>query len=103
MIQPEFIRKALRAGKHVLAEKPIAKDVKTAKELVDWYRAEIDTSKVNWSVAENFRFYDSLIAGSEVSRFRNEGIALSITNVCDAGNWQTREDARFSIKGQRDG
>jgi len=66
LIQPEFIRKALKAGKHVLAEKPIAGDVKTAKELVDWYRAEIDTSKVNWSIAENFRFFDSLITGSEV-------------------------------------
>jgi len=77
LIQPEFIRKALKAGKHVLAEKPIAGDVKTAKELVDWYRGEIDTSKVNWSVAENFRFFDSLITGSEVRTTVLEGGKLA--------------------------
>ncbi|KAK6841479.1 hypothetical protein PG987_002339 [Apiospora arundinis] len=32
--QPAYIEKALAAGKHVLAEKPIAKDVETAKQLI---------------------------------------------------------------------
>ncbi|KAI9694072.1 MAG: hypothetical protein M1822_003343 [Bathelium mastoideum] len=67
--QPSYIREALQAGKHVLAEKPIAKDVATATELLDWYRQNIDTSKVTWCVAENYRFFDSIaFAGEQVKK-----------------------------------
>ncbi|KAL9089413.1 MAG: hypothetical protein Q9165_005734 [Trypethelium subeluteriae] len=61
LMQPEFIKNALKAGKHVLAEKPIAKDVATAAELLEWYRKSINTSKVTFCVAENYRFFDSVI------------------------------------------
>jgi predicted dehydrogenase len=40
----------------VLSEKPIAKDLATARELLDWYHKNIDTTKVIWAVAENFRY-----------------------------------------------
>lgn len=56
--QPEYIRKALQAGKHVLSEKPIAENLKDAQELIQWYRANID-QKITWSVAENFRYLNS--------------------------------------------
>ena len=57
--QPEYIRLALTAGKHVLSEKPIAENVKDAQELINWYYANIDSKKVTWSVAENFRYLAS--------------------------------------------
>ena len=57
--QPDYIRKALLAGKHVLSEKPVADDMKDAKELLKWYRSEIDTKKVTWGVAENSRYLAS--------------------------------------------
>lgn len=56
--QPAYIKEALAAGKHVLSEKPIAKDLNTAQDLLAWYndKANIDKSKTLWGVAENFRF-----------------------------------------------
>ncbi|EKG16499.1 Oxidoreductase [Macrophomina phaseolina MS6] len=57
--QPTYIKAALSAGKHVLSEKPIAKDVASARELLAWYEQNIDKSKATWGVAENFRFFES--------------------------------------------
>jgi predicted dehydrogenase len=57
--QPEVIRKALTAGKHVLSEKPIAKDVKTARDLVDFYNGL--ATKPLWGVAENFRYMEPFV------------------------------------------
>ncbi|EPQ50814.1 NAD P-binding protein [Gloeophyllum trabeum ATCC 11539] len=52
--QPGIIRQALKAGKHVLSEKPIAPDVKTAKELIVEYEREYKPKNLVWRVAENF-------------------------------------------------
>ncbi|KAM0801963.1 glucose-fructose oxidoreductase [Usnea florida] len=57
--QPEYIRLALSAGKHVLSEKPIAENVKDAQDLLQWYHANVDANEVTWSVAENFRYLAS--------------------------------------------
>lgn len=57
MSQPEYIRKALLAGKHVLSEKPIGPTVKDAKDLIKWYRATVKP-EITWAVAENFRYLD---------------------------------------------
>jgi hypothetical protein len=54
--QPEIVEKALRAGKHVLSEKPIGPDVASAKKLVEMYESEFKNKGQNleWRVAENF-------------------------------------------------
>jgi predicted dehydrogenase len=48
----------------VLAEKPIAKDVATAKNLIEWTQNPSNT-KARYSVAENFRFLESFTYGAE--------------------------------------
>ncbi|KXL42905.1 hypothetical protein M433DRAFT_136154 [Acidomyces richmondensis BFW] len=68
LVQPTFIKQALAAGKHVLAEKPLAKDVSTGKELVDWYHANIDTNKVTLGIAEQFRYYKAFIYAGDKAR-----------------------------------
>ncbi|GAB7347151.1 hypothetical protein MBLNU459_g3270t1 [Dothideomycetes sp. NU459] len=66
--QPAFVKQALLAGKHVLSEKPIAKDMATAHELLAWYRSGVvEESGATWSVAENFRF---------LARFRHGAAAV---------------------------
>ncbi|RMZ71145.1 dehydrogenases and related s [Pyrenophora seminiperda CCB06] len=64
LAQPDYIKKALATGKHVFAEKPIAKDVAAAQELLSWTQNASNTSAI-YSVAENFRFIDSYVWGSE--------------------------------------
>lgn len=65
LVQPDFIKRALLAGKHVLSEKPIAKDIATARELLQWYQANIDANKVFWAVGENFRYMSKYIYAAE--------------------------------------
>jgi len=63
--QPEYIKLALAAGKHVLSEKPIAENVKDADELVKWYRSKIEPRGVTWAVAENFRYQNRYAYAAE--------------------------------------
>ena len=67
--QPEYIETALAAGKHVLSEKPIAGDIKTAERLIRFYRGGKAKGGATWGVAENFRFLESFEFGAkEVQR-----------------------------------
>ena len=51
----------------MLSEKPIAKDVATAQQLLSFYSSHIRTDRVSWSVAENYRFVEQhLYAASQI-------------------------------------
>lgn len=63
--QPEYIEAALAAGKHVLAEKPIAADVAAGKKLLDYYKKVSSEKSVTLAIAENYRFYPSLTYARE--------------------------------------
>jgi predicted dehydrogenase len=88
LVQPEFIKKALLAGKHVLSEKPIAKDVATAQELLKWCKSNIDTRKVFWAVAENFRYMKKfLFAAEQVQKLgKVQNFRVNVHSLMDKGN-----------------
>jgi predicted dehydrogenase len=63
LTQPAVILEALSAGKHVLSEKPVAKNIVTAKGLIDRHAAQHNA--LIWGVAENFRFFEPIVVGAE--------------------------------------
>ncbi len=62
-ILPEAIEKSLRAGKHVVSEKPITPDVITGRRLIQY--AQSYPQQV-WMVAENYRYEDAFHRAGEV-------------------------------------
>lgn len=55
-VQADFVAAALRAGKHVISEKPIATDSATARDLIDLHRL---TPGQVWMVGENWRYEEA--------------------------------------------
>jgi len=51
--QPEIVIRCLEAGKHVLSEKPIGKDIQTARKLVEEYEKRFAPKGLIWRVAES--------------------------------------------------
>lgn len=66
-LQPQAIRTALAAGKHVISEKPVADTVENARALIADY-AKLSSPPL-WGVAENYRYQKSLhVAEEEVKK-----------------------------------
>lgn len=63
--QPKFIEQAIRAGKHVLAEKPISPNVDSAKRLMELVSTQ---PNVTLSIAENYRFIPKFIYAAEQAK-----------------------------------
>ena len=68
-VQPTIVLRLLKAGKHVLSEKPIAPTVAIAKQLINEYQTLISSStrsSVIWSVAENYRYKPAIQKVAEI-------------------------------------
>lgn len=88
LAQPDVIRAALKSGKHVLSEKPIAKDSTVAQQLINEYEPYRNKGLV-WSVAENFRFIDPITHGvQQLKRLGGEvtGFQISVHDYIKDGN-----------------
>ncbi|KAI1826064.1 hypothetical protein F4861DRAFT_132368 [Xylaria intraflava] len=88
MDQPSYIEKALAAGKHVLAEKPIAKDIDTAVKLIEYYKKVSIETKATLAIAENFRYLKGWAFGAEEIKKlgRVTGIAVRINSMVKSDN-----------------
>lgn len=85
--QPRFIEAALRAGKHVLAEKPVGPDLEGARRLIAAYREVSGGGKVFWSVAEQYRFLPKFVWAAEKARGlgRVIGFNFKVVQLCEQG------------------
>ena len=81
LTQPEYIWSALSAGKHVLSEKPIAKDAFTGEQLIRWYTESGACEGAKWAVGENIRYVNKYgFVADEVRRLG--GARPFRVNVC---------------------
>ncbi|KAI1423680.1 hypothetical protein F5Y12DRAFT_716073 [Xylaria sp. FL1777] len=98
--QPSYIEKALAAGKHVLAEKPIAKDLDTAIKLIEYYKKVSIETKATLAIAENFRFIESWnYAAEEIKKLgRLTGFVVRLNSMMQMENryyktpWRTKPE-----------
>lgn len=84
LIQPAMALKALAAGKHVLMEKPLAKDVEESEALIAEYEVKYKSKGLILSVAEQFR-YD---AGHEKARQIVSSGVIGELSTAHARIWQ---------------
>ncbi|KAE8550243.1 hypothetical protein EYB25_006464 [Talaromyces marneffei] len=87
-VQPDIIRAAWKAGKHVLSEKPVAKDSTGARQLIADYEPYKAKGQV-WAVAENFRFIDPITYGTaQLERLGGAvtGFHVSVHDMVKDGN-----------------
>ncbi|KAG8926210.1 hypothetical protein FRC02_009060 [Tulasnella sp. 418] len=100
--QPNIILRSLKAGKHVLSEKPVGKDVKNGVDLINTYEKEYKPKGLVWRVAENFECEPGIVATAEAIRSGKIGdvafFKLSAVNFMDKSSkwyqtsWRTVPD-----------
>lgn len=104
----QISRAALAAGKHVLAEKPLAASVAEALEVLENYRLICPTVPM-YCIAENFRFEDAFLRVKDIVRSETfgciVGLELSVHSVMPenskyARGWRIKVDDPGYVGGQ---
>lgn len=66
--QPDIVIKALKAGKHVVSEKPVAADVASGLTLIKTYLSDYRPKGLIWRVAENYEVEPAFLAMGQAIR-----------------------------------
>ena len=90
-VQPEMVEAALRAGKHVISEKPVAPDVASGRQLIKTAAQLTKASGRIWMVAENWRYEQAYRAAGEVLQRGDLGKPIQFS-------WVTNENVNASVK-----
>ena len=72
-IMPEIVENAIRAGKHVISEKPVAPTVARGQQLLALPRQGV------WMVAENWRYERAIQQAAEIVRRGDIGSPMFVT------------------------
>lgn len=78
-VQPEVVRRALAAGKHVLSEKPIAPTVEEGRALLEEYRTRFAPQGLHWMVGENLRYDNAYLAAREIVAAGTIGMPVTVS------------------------
>ncbi|XP_024533883.1 uncharacterized protein YMR315W [Selaginella moellendorffii] len=77
-VQGEFVMQALKAGKHVIQEKPIAPSTQQAQSLTSFYES-LGTMRPVWAIAENYRFERALVEAHKLVKDIGHMVAVEVT------------------------
>ena len=64
--QPDIIRKAWEAGKNVISEKPVAKDIESAKELIQTWETSYKPKGIHWIIAEQYPYEPAFVEARKI-------------------------------------
>jgi len=78
-VQPAIVEQALKAGKHVISEKPIAPDVAAGRQLIQTAHDLTAQSGKVWMIAENFRYEPAFQTAGEMIRHGDIGKPIQFT------------------------
>ncbi len=83
-VQPAVIEAALKAGKHVISEKPIAPDVATGQQLLQAAAKLTHESGRVWMIAENYRYEEAYRVAGQIIRRGDIGKPIQFSWVTSA-------------------
>lgn len=76
-VQPEAVKKAMTAGKHVLSEKPLAAHSNKANDQLQHFRRL--QNPLIWMVAENFRYLEVLTyARTQITELQGDIVSFHV-------------------------
>lgn len=97
LVQPDVVRKCLALGKHVLCEKPIAKNIQSALDLVTEYEREYCPKGLIFSIAEQARFdlaltrVKEVVAGGKIGKLNHVHSRLWSDTLPGENKWYETE------------